>query len=168
MGSYSEIANDDYILREVGDADSVTIIGCPYCENQSIAYDKGISIIGESSFGELRSKVYIKTQEADRIKNLLEENGKSADVNIFEFLPWGQCWQNAKDRRAIAKARENSEAAIVLNCFDGCERIKSAFPESFKVIPGMFNVGTIVLSSLSRREELLWITPKLKCTISKT
>ena len=29
MGSYSEIANDDYILREVGDADSVTILDVP-------------------------------------------------------------------------------------------------------------------------------------------
>ncbi len=50
MGSYSEIANDAYILREVGDAKKITIFECPYCANQSIGYAKDKPELGKSSF----------------------------------------------------------------------------------------------------------------------
>ncbi len=143
MGSYSELGSDAYILQQVGDAKSVTIIACPYCANQSLAYAKDISVIGESSLGGLRGKVYVIAQEADRIKGLLESKSKSVTVKIFGLPHWGLCWQNGKDRKAVAKACESSDAAIALSCFAGCEGIKSALPESFKVIPAMFNVGTI-------------------------
>ncbi len=143
MGSYSEIVGDEHLLQQVGDAKSITVIGCPYCANQSVAYSNGISVIGETSLGGLRSKMYAISQEANRVKELLESKGKSANVKIFGFPHWGLCWQNAKDRSAVVKACENSDAAIALSCFAGCEGIRSALPESFKVIPGMANVGTI-------------------------
>jgi hypothetical protein len=143
LGSYSKLGSDAHILQQVGEAKSVTIIGCPYCANQSLAYDKEISVIGESSLGGLRGKTYVIAQEADRIKALLESKGISATVKIFGLPHWGLCWQNGKDRKAVAKACERSEAAIALSCFAGCEGIKSALPESFKVIPAMFNAGTI-------------------------
>ncbi len=143
MGSYSELANDGYYLQQVGDAKSVTIIACPYCANQSVAYAKDIANIGQSSLGGLRSKVYVIAQEANRIRDLLKSKGKSAQVKIFGFPHWGLCWQNANDRKAVAKACANSDAAIALSCFAGCEGIRSALPDSFKVIPGMFTVGTI-------------------------
>jgi hypothetical protein len=53
LGSFSELASDEYLLQQVGDAKSVTIIGCPYCTNQSIAYAKDMSIIGKTSLGGL-------------------------------------------------------------------------------------------------------------------
>ena len=137
------VGSDEYLLQQVGDSKSITIIGCPYCANQSLAYDKDISIIGESSLGGLRGKVYVIAKEADRIKGLLESKGKSATVKIFGLPHWGLCWQNGKDRKSVAKACENSHATIALSCFAGCEGIRSSLPESFKVIPGMFNVGTI-------------------------
>jgi hypothetical protein len=89
LGSYSEIANDSFILREVGDAKSIAIIGCPYCANQSIAYSKDMSVIGETSLGGLRSKMYAISQEANRMKELIESKGKSANVKIFGFPHWG-------------------------------------------------------------------------------
>lgn len=143
MGSFSELASDEFLLQQVGDAKSVTIIGCPYCANQSVAYSKDISVIGESSFGGLRSKVYPIAEEANRIKEMLESKGKTASVKLFGFPHWGLCWQNAKDRNAVAKACAGSDAAIALSCFAGSEGIQSALPESFKVIPGMATVGTI-------------------------
>jgi len=143
LGTYCELASDAYLLQQVGDAKSITIIGCPYCANQSIAYSKGVSVIGESSFYGLRGKVYVIAEEANRIKELLESKGKSANVKIFGVPHWGLCWQNAKDRSAVAKACENSDAAIALSCYTGCEGIRSALPESFKVIPGMATLGTI-------------------------
>ncbi len=143
MGSYSELANDSYLLRQIGDAKHVTIIACPYCANQSLAYARDIAVIGESSLGGLRSKVYVIAQEAERIKAMLESKGKSADVRVLGFPHWGLCWQNANDRKAVAKACEKSDAAITLSCFAGCEGIRNALPESYKLIPGMSTVGTI-------------------------
>ncbi len=143
MGSYSEIASDEFLLKEIGESKSVTIIGCPYCANQSIAYSKDIDVIGESTLGGLRSKAYVITEEANRIRELLESKGKAANVKIFGFPHWGLCWQNAKDRNAIAKACTNSDAAIALSCLAGCEGIRSALSNAFKVVPGMFTVGTI-------------------------
>ena len=143
MGSYSEIASDAYLLREVGDAQSITIFGCPYCANQSIAYSKDMSVIGKSSLGGLTYKPYAITQEANRIKELFEKKGKSASVKIFGFPTSPLCWLNQKDRSKIAKACENSDVAIALSCNAGSEGIKTAMSEPFKVVPGMATVGTI-------------------------
>jgi len=143
LGSYSEIANDEYLLQQVGDAKSITIIGCPYCANQSVAYSKGISVIAESSLGGLRGKPYVITHEGNRIKELLESKGKTATVKTFGIPHWGLCWQNAKDRNAVANACKQSDAVIALSCFAGCEGIRSALPEWFKVIAGMATLGTI-------------------------
>ncbi len=167
LGSYSQVASDAYFLQQVGDAKSITIIGCPYCANQSIAYDKNISIIGESSLGGLRSKMYVINQEANRIKGLLESKGKSASVKVFGLPHWGLCWQNANDRKAVAKACENSDAAIALSCFAGCEGIKSALPESFKVIPGMFNVGIISAYLSVEKGKVVLDKAKTKVHLSK-
>ena len=152
MTSYSELANDEYFLQQVGEGKSVCIIGCPYCANQSIAFSKDISVIGKSSFGGLIYKPYAITQEANRIKALFETKGIAADVKIFGPLSSNPlCWMTEKGRSKIAKACENSDAAIALSCYLGCEGIKSALPESFKVIPGMVAVGQIT-SYLSKQK----------------
>ena len=143
MGSYSELASDEYLLQQVGDAKSVTIIGCPYCTNQSIAYVKDMTVIGKSSLGGLLFKPYAITQEADRIKELLEKRGISTNVKTFGLPSNPLCWLNQKTRSKIAKACENSDAVIALCCMAGRWGIESALPDSFKVIAGMATVGTI-------------------------
>lgn len=143
MGSYVELASDDYLLQQVGDAKSVTIIGCPYCTNQSIAYVKDMTVIGKSSLGGLLFKPYAVTQEANRIKELLEKRGISANVKTFTLPSWALCWLNQKSRSKIAKACENSDAVVALCCSAGRWGIESALPESVKVIAGVATVGMI-------------------------
>ena len=143
LGSYSELASDAFLLNQVGDAKSVSIIGCAYCANQSIAYSKDMSVIGKSSFGGLRFSSYATAQEANRIKELLEKNGKTAKVKIFGLPTSPYCQLNQNDRKKVAKACENSDAAIALSCIAGYGGIRNALPQSFKVIPGMATVGTI-------------------------
>jgi len=43
----------------------------------------------------------------------------------------------------VARACENTDAAITLCCNSGWEGIKTALPESFKVVQGMATIGTI-------------------------
>jgi hypothetical protein len=103
-----------------------------------------MSVIGKSSLGGLLFKPYAVTQEANRIKEMLESKGISASVKLFgPPSSWALCWLKGKDRSKIAKACENADAAIALCCSAGREGIKTALPESFNVIAGMATVGSI-------------------------
>ena len=144
MTSYCELVSDEYLLQQAGEAKSVSIFGCPYCANQSIALSKGMSVIGKTSLGGIKYAPYAVTQEANRIKQLLESKGKSANVNIYGPLASNPfCWMTEKGRSKIAKACENSDAAVALCCNLGRQGIKSALPDSFKVISGMTALGQI-------------------------
>ena len=143
MGCYSELATDAYLLNQVGDAKSVTIFGCGFCANQSIAYKNDISIIGTSSLGGLRFNCFATSAEANRIKELLEKNGKSVNIKFFGLPTSPYCQLNQNDRKKVANAAQGSEAAIALSCIAGFGGIRNALPESTKVIPGMSTVGTI-------------------------
>ena len=144
MTSYCELVSDEYLLQQVGESKSIAIFGCPYCANQSIALSKGMSVIGKTSLGGIKYTPYAVAQEANRIKELFESKGKSADVQIYGPLASNPfCWMTEKGRSKIAKACENSDAAVALCCNMGREGIKSALPDSFKVIPGMTTLGQI-------------------------
>jgi hypothetical protein len=144
LTSYCELVSDEYLLQQAGEAKSVTIFGCPYCANQSIALSKGMSVIGKTSLGGIRYTPYAVAQEANRIKELFESKGKSADVQIYGPLASNPfCWMTEKGRSKIAKACENSDAAVALCCNLGRQGIKSALSDSFKVIPGMTALGQI-------------------------
>ena len=163
MTSYSEVVSDEYLLQQVGEAKSISIFGCPFCANSSIAVSKGMSVIGKQSFGGVRFTPYAVTQEANRIKELLESKGKSANVNIFGPLASNPfCWMTEKGRGKIAKACENSDAAIALCCYLGVEGIKSALPESFKIIPGMATVGQITTCLSKQKGKLIMDKTKTK------
>jgi hypothetical protein len=142
LGSYSEIATDAYILREVGGATSITIFGCPYCANQSVGYAKDISEIGKVSFFGFHFEPYPMGEEANRIKQLLESKGKTANIKFFNLPLPPFCQLNQKGRSAIVKAFKNSDAALALSCMAGFGGIKSALPNA-KVVHGMATLGTL-------------------------
>ena len=143
MGCYSELATDTFFLNQVGDAKSVTIFGCGFCANQSIAYKNNIFVIGTSSLGGLRFSCFATSGEANRIKELLEKNGKSVNIKFFGLPTSPYCQLNQNDRKKIVNAAKGSDAAITLSCMAGFGGIRNALPESVKVIPGMTTVGTI-------------------------
>ena len=101
-----------------------------------------MSVIGKVSLG-LRFTPYAVTQEANRIKELLEKRGISANVKTFTLPSWALCWLNQKSRSKIAKACENSDAVVAMCCNAGRWGIESALPESVKVIAGVATVGMI-------------------------
>jgi hypothetical protein len=142
LGSYSEIASDAYILREVGEAKSVTIFECPYCANQSVGYAKNKPELGRMSFFGFHFEPFPMGQEAGRIKQLLESKGKAANIKYFNLPNPPFCQLNQKARSAIVKAFKNSDAAIALSCMAGFGGIKSALPNA-KVVHGMATLGTL-------------------------
>jgi len=143
MGNFSQIFDDSYFLREIGDAKSVCVIGCPYCANISIAYAKNMAIIGKVKMGGFAYDAYALTQEANRIKSLLATKGVSAQIKIPGRLNLPLCQMTEKERRIVAEACQNTNAVVTLCCTSGYEGIRTALPESAKVIPGMATIGII-------------------------
>jgi hypothetical protein len=156
LTSYSEVVSDEYLLQQTEEAKSIVIFGCPYCANQSIALSRGMSVIGKASLGGIRYMPYAVAQEANRIKELFESKGQSADVQIYGPLASNPfCWMTEKGRSKIAKACENADAAVALCCNLGRQGIKSALPDSFKVISGMIALGQITAYLSSRKGEII-------------
>jgi hypothetical protein len=156
LTSYSELVSDEYLLAQAGEAKSIVIFGCPYCANQSIALSKGMSVVGKTSLGGIRYTPYAVAKEANRIKELFESKGKSADVQIYGPLASNPfCWMTEKGRSKIAKACENADAAVTLSCNLGRQGIKSALPDSFKVISGMIALGQITAYLSSKKGEII-------------
>ena len=163
MTSFSEVVSDEYLLNQVGEAKSISIFGCPFCANSSIAVSKGMSVIGKTSLGGIRFTPYAVTQEANRIKQLLESKGKSANVYIFGPLASNPfCWMTEKGRGKIANACEKSDTAIALCCYLGVEGIKSALPESIKVILAMATVGQITTYLTKQKGKMILDKDKTK------
>jgi hypothetical protein len=163
LTSYSELVSDDYILQQVGEAKSISIFGCRVCANASIALSKGMSVIGKISLGGIRFTPYAVTQEANRIRQLLESNGKSVNVNIFSPLACNPfCGMTEKGRSKIARACEKSDTAIALSCYLGVEGIKSALPESIKVIPAMKTIGQITSYLTKKKGKIILDRDKTK------
>lgn len=163
MTSYSELISDEYLINAVGEAKSVSIFGCPYCANLSIAIQKKISVVGKSSWGGLKYQPYAVSQEANRVKRLFEVKGIRADVNIFGPLSSNPlCWMTEKGRGKIANACENSEVAIGYCCYLGVEGIKSALQKSIKVIPAMRTVGQITSYLLKQEGKIILDKEKTK------
>lgn len=162
MGSYSEIATDAYLLREVGDAKKITIFECPYCANQSLGYAKDKPELGKSSFFFFFFDPYPMGEEANRIKNLLESNGKTVNIKYFNLPNPPFCQLNEKARAGIAKAFSDSDTAIALSCMAGFGGIKSAIPNA-KVVHGMATLGTLA-AYLTSKDGKMYID-KSKSTV---
>jgi hypothetical protein len=136
------MASEAYILREISDSKKITIFECPYCANQSVGYAKDKPVLGKSSFFGLRFEPYPIAQEANNIKTLLENQGKTVNIKYFNLPNPPFCQLNEKARAGIAKAYGDSDAAIALSCMAGYGGIKSAIPNA-KVVHAMATLGTL-------------------------
>ena len=131
MGTFSKLVPEKEVLKAVGDAKTIAILGCTNCANMCIAYEKDISPIGTSSFFGIKYMPHAVIQEANRIKELLEEKGKSATIKIFSRTSSPPCGMHAKERSMVAETCRTMQAAITLCCDSGWEGIKTALPETF-------------------------------------
>ena len=76
-------------------------------------------------------------------KQLFEEHGVSTKIKVFTLPHLPYCQQSQKDRAAVAKVCQGSDAVVALTCNAGFEGVKSALPPETNVIPGMAALGTI-------------------------
>lgn len=162
---YSELIPQEAILQGVGNTKKVTIIACPHCANVSIAYAKNIPYAksrGGGLLGLITSKPTAIIQEANNIKDLLQNKGVNADIKILgKLLP--PCGMNEKDHQKIAEICKDSDCVIALSCISGCLGMKNALPKTCKIFPAMNTVGW--LETCSRVEKGNHIIDKQKSRV---
>lgn len=142
-------------------------MGCPYCANYSIAYEKDEPVqrlvIDEETGGISRPPLAI-LNEADRIKGILEGGGKSVRVEIWPSLCYmtsdsevyggGPKWTAPE----LVERCSGAEAIVALCCAGGVTGLKKCFGEGVKVIPGMKTEGISFMSfSLDKETNLIHI-----------
>jgi len=69
---------DSKILQEVAGFKSVVILGCTYCANSSIAYEKNVpayTMSVDKTTGRTTLLPIAMMEETNRLKNLLESKG---------------------------------------------------------------------------------------------
>lgn len=128
VGCYFELANGSFLLNQVGDAKSVTIFGCTFCANQSIAYAKDIL-----SSGNNRSSVNgSKATAPQKKQGTFGKNGTTAQIRFFNLPTSPYCQLNQSEQNKVAKACGDSQAA---NC-RGLHRNKKRPPISLESFLG--------------------------------
>jgi len=165
---------DSSILGEAKGVESLVIVGCPYCANYSIAYEKDepvqkLVIDGET--GSVSRLPLAVINEANRLKGVLEDRGMSIGVEIWPAL----CYMTSDSEVYVRGPKwtapelvhrcEGAEAIVALCCAGGVAGLKQCFGGGVKVIPAMKTEGIAFMSySLDKETNLIHID-KEKSTI---
>ncbi len=165
---------DSSILGETEGFESVAIVGCTYCANYSIAYEKDEpvqKIIVDEETGSTSKPPLAMINEANRLKGILEGRGVSVGVEIWpplctmtrdsEVQMGGPQWTDPE----LVNRCSGAEAIIALCCVGGVVGLKKRFGEGVKVIPGMRTEGISLLSFSLDDETNLVRIDKEKSTI---
>jgi len=138
MTVYCKPKTDEVLLAEIGEAQSLLLVGCPICSNLSY----GIRQEDHSPCMKITlkgGKPLHVTKEVDRMLSLLQEAGKTVKKHVFNF-PGGLCGFNDKDAKKFRRKTENMSAIVTFSCELGKERMETVFPDK-QVIGAMNAVG---------------------------
>jgi|YelNatPaOPRAMG01_1025707.scaffolds.fasta_scaffold92407_2 hypothetical protein len=143
---------DSKIIEEVAGFKSVAVVGCSYCANASIAYEKNLPshmMLVDKTTGRTTLLPVAMMEETNRLKNLLESKGLTVKVEIWpplcaltdeRELPTamgGRQWADP----ALANRCADAEAVVALCCVGGMLGIKKRLGKAAKIVRGMKTVG---------------------------
>ena len=138
MAVYSEPIVDEILFNDIGDAQSVLILGCPLCSNLSYCIqDKEDFPFSQFSLAGL--KPLCVSNEADRLSSLLQQKGKAVEKMVFTGMT-ALCGLNEKATKKVKQKSENMDTIVTLSCDLGKEKIEELFPDK-KIVAGMDVVG---------------------------
>ena len=167
MVTHAVMRSDTSILGETQGFKSLVIVGCPYCANFSIAYEKDEPVqklvIDEKTGGSTKLPLAIMN-ESNRLKGILEGKGMSVGVEMWpplcmktsdsEIQMGGPQWTDHE----LVNRCSGAEAIVALCCAGGVIGLKERFGEDLKVIPGMKTEGISLLHfSLDKATKLVHI-----------
>lgn len=170
---------DSKILEQVAGFKSVVILGCTYCANASIAYEKNVPMsmaLVDKNTGRTTWLPIALMGEANRLKNLLESKGINVKVEMWpplcalthdRELPsamGGRRWADPE----LADRCAHAEAVVALCCAGGALGVKKRVGKAIKVIPGMRTIGlSQFYFTLDEAKEFVHVD-KNKSTIIRT
>jgi hypothetical protein len=135
MAVYINIKDDESILKLLEKHRSILIIGCSECTNISLAYKKGEKLMIKSNDNFIPYAIY---QETERLKYLLEQNGKLVFIEIEK-----PCELNDKKLYNNSTNRVDIDAILSLSCMVGTLGILKTVGQSISVIAGADTIGLI-------------------------
>jgi hypothetical protein len=140
MGVYSVMLPDENLIRAVDGLNRIVILGCGGCANDSLAYDKNITlkVIFDKHLGQNGPAPDAIIEEANRLMDLF--GNKVKDIRIAVGM--GLCTRStdAKPDEWVSTCSE-AEAVVALCCVGGMVGIKEYLGKAIKVIPGMKTIG---------------------------
>lgn len=152
MVVHTVLVPDSKIIEEAAGFKSVAIVGCTYCTNISIAYEKNLPaymMSVDKHTGRTTLLPMAMMEETNRLKNLLENKGINVRVEMWsplcslthdKELPTamgGRQWADPE----LANRCADAEAVIALCCVGGMLGMKKRLGKAAKIIRGMKTVG---------------------------
>jgi len=156
MPIYSVPVPESSILKAMEGAKKARIIGCGFCDNYSLSYQKNLPIYELVQKGDKTTRIpYSLTLEVNRYKKLLEEKDVECEI---EFIP--QLCQYSKDpdilkmfsnslwtRSDFVDRCKDSDAVLCFGCSAAFMGLKKRVGDDVRVILGFRSVGSIQLQT---------------------
>lgn len=138
MTIYCVPKTDEVLFGEIGDEQSVLLVGCPICSNYSycIQTKTDMPLFKLSLSG---SKPVYVSNEVDRVSSLLQQKEKKVEQQVFN-IPNALCGIDQKASKKVKKKAKNKDSIVTFSCDLGKERMEKLFP-NIKVISAMNTVG---------------------------
>jgi hypothetical protein len=140
LGVYSIMLPDDNLIRSVTGLQRLVILGCAGCANESLAFDKNLSLkaVFDPHMGQHMPAPDAILAEAGRLKEVL--NSKVKDIRTAAGM--GMCSKTTgSDPAEWENMCRDADGVVALCCVAGMAGIKTALGRNVRVIPGMKTVG---------------------------
>ena len=146
MGLFSEMLNEDRILKSVNDSENILMITCPGCACESLSYTEGLPCRAIVQGKDMEHSALAVHMVRDKWNEKLKEMGKKVS-HISVAFP---CEMFDTDRIQIINKLEGNDTVAVLACSSGFVAINDMLPElKGKIVPMMKTTGTFVFKLVS-------------------
>lgn len=124
MPLYSEVINDEKIFQILqGKYQTVLLIGCGACMNESLAYKYDLPITINST-----SVPFATVNELIRLADLLNKNGYYAKIKFYNNLNGFFCMENISIDNYPVGNLDSFDIILILSCSAGYMALCDKFP----------------------------------------
>lgn len=148
MAVYCEQRADEDLLRDIGDAGRVLLVGCPVCPNFScVVHQQGDGPV--SKMGLKGINPLLLEAEMEKTAELLRSNGIAADCWTLPGMPASFCSITDPTGRKLFDKAQDRDAVAVFSCESGHKCVADILPDK-KVVAAMNAKG--LLRVVTRRK----------------
>jgi len=141
MPIYLELIKDDRFIEITKDYNSILIIACPGCPNESLAHLKSVPLTKDPTItkNQTETEHYAINQEVRRLSKMLQEQGLFVENEVLDdkYL----CLLNENDCIRLRNIIPRCDAVLILGCPAAFEGMKRIIGESSHVLLGMRSVA---------------------------